>query len=129
MAILELQKVFWESKIVYSTATAASDISHLQYMSLLGLWDSKTSPFSSFDSFKRVINWCGSSAMEMLALDLKRRGLYVSRQLCLKDVNYEIYNCELSEEKLEIYDQYAPSKRVLAFQANSGSPTGLSCSP
>jgi hypothetical protein len=66
--------------VLYSTATAASQASHLGYMQRLGLWGLGTS-FASFPAFCQAIRRWGPSASEMLAVDLKQRGLYVCSRL------------------------------------------------
>ena len=66
--------------VVYSTATAASCISRLSYMKRLELWGAGT-PFEDFSEFARAFKRWGPAASEMLALDLKQKGLYTCHKL------------------------------------------------
>jgi P-loop containing NTP hydrolase pore-1/C-terminal domain on Strawberry notch homologue len=77
-ALARLQTVF--EAVLYSTATAASQACHLGYMQRLGLWGAGTS-FSCFSDFCQALRRWGPSASEMLAVDLKQRGLYVCSRL------------------------------------------------
>ena len=66
--------------IIYSTATAASNVARLSYMKRLGLWGGGTS-FETFQEFSKAMKRWGPAASEMLALDLKQRGLYTCFKL------------------------------------------------
>ena len=52
----------------------------LGYMTRLGMWGAGT-PFDSFTAFCQTIDKAGVGAMELLAMDMKSRGLFVSRML------------------------------------------------
>ena len=71
--------------VVYSTATSASQVSHLGYMQRLKIWGRDT-PFTDFSDFTRAMKRWGPAASEMLALDLKQRGLYVCSRLPAQDL-------------------------------------------
>jgi len=77
-AVEELQHM--ARAVVYSTATPASDVRHLGYMTRLGLWG-PGGPFPDFRSFAASLARWGLGAAELLALDLKRRGLYCCHRL------------------------------------------------
>jgi hypothetical protein len=77
-ALERLQRVF--EAVLYSTATAASQAGHLGYMQRLGIWGPGTS-FPGFSDFCQAVRRWGPSASEMLAVDLKQRGLYVCSRL------------------------------------------------
>jgi len=66
--------------VVYSTATAASNVARLSYMKRLKLWGERTS-FGTFQEFSKAMRRWGPAASEMLALDLKQRGLYTCFKL------------------------------------------------
>lgn len=68
--------------VLYSTATAASNVARLSYMKRLGLWGA-AAPFESFKGFAAAMRRWGPAAAEMLALDLKQRGLYTCFKLPL----------------------------------------------
>jgi P-loop containing NTP hydrolase pore-1/C-terminal domain on Strawberry notch homologue len=68
--------------VVYSTATAASNVARLSYMKRLRLWGEGSS-FENFQEFSKAMKRWGPAASEMLALDLKQRGLYTCFRLPL----------------------------------------------
>ena len=82
LAVLQLQRQLAETNIMYVTATAASDVGNLRYMERLGLFgDGEWAPFEDFDDCKRALTRGGVASLELVALHLKSRGLYVSRSL------------------------------------------------
>ena len=62
------------ARVVYCSATAASSVANLAYMERLGLWGVQTA-FADFHLFHSAVQGGGVGAMELIALDLKRRGL------------------------------------------------------
>ena len=76
--INELQDRF--DAVLYSTATAASNVARLSYMKRLRLWGPSTS-FPTFKDFATAFRRWGPAAAEMLALELKQRGLYTCFRL------------------------------------------------
>ena len=57
-----------------------AQVRELGYMTRLGMWGAGT-PFDSFTAFCQTIDKAGVGAMELLAMDMKSRGLFVSRML------------------------------------------------
>lgn len=55
------------------------------YMERLGLWG-EGSPFAHFTDFLDVIGSRGVGALEMVAMDMKARGMYVCRTLSFAGV-------------------------------------------
>ena len=68
------------ARVVYCSATGASSLANLAYMERLGLWGPNTA-FLNFRDFDRSVGDGGVGAMELIALDLKRRGMYICRQV------------------------------------------------
>ncbi|CAM9631438.1 unnamed protein product, partial [Hapterophycus canaliculatus] len=66
---------------------------NLAYATRLGLWGVQ-SPFFSFKEFKESMETRGLGALEMLAMELKAKGSYVSRGLGWKGAEFE--TCEAS---------------------------------
>lgn len=62
--------------VVYSTATPASEIVKLGYMSRLGLWGKHSETFPDFSVFCKVMQQWGHGALELLSVSLKQAGLY-----------------------------------------------------
>jgi hypothetical protein len=77
-AVLEVQDPikYPEVRVVYSSATAASEVRHLAYQIRLGLWGEGTSFPLGFAQFAEEIEAGGVGAMEMVCRDLKAMGRY-----------------------------------------------------
>jgi hypothetical protein len=59
-AVLHLQSQLPLARVVYSSATSATELHNLQYLSRLGLWGVGT-PFSSFGAFRDEMSAVGFS--------------------------------------------------------------------
>ncbi|NJM52095.1 MAG: hypothetical protein HC846_01100 [Blastocatellia bacterium] len=77
-AVLEVQDThkYPNVRVVYSSATAASEVRHLAYQIRLGLWGEGTSFPLGFAQFAEEIEAGGVGAMEMVCRDLKAMGRY-----------------------------------------------------
>ena len=104
---LRLQRALPNARIVYLSATGASEVESLGYAERLGLWGSADFPFPTRSEFVAAIEDGGVAAMEVLARDLKAMGVYASRSLSFEGVEYEILEHELTAEQVRIYDSYA----------------------
>ena len=84
-AVLEIQDPvkYPEIRVVYSSATAASEVRHLAYQIRLGLWGEGTSFPLGFTQFAEEIEAGGVGAMEMVCRDLKAMGRYFCGNLSL----------------------------------------------
>jgi predicted RNA methylase len=110
---LRLQRALPDARVVYVSATGATDVESLGYAERLGLWGSNDFPFPTRSEFIAAIEDGGVAAMEVLARDLKAMGLYASRSLSFDGVEYEILEHELTEEQVRIYDSYAEAFQVI----------------
>lgn len=110
---LRLQRALPDARVVYVSATGATDVESLAYAERLGLWGSSDFPFPTRSEFIAAIEDGGVAAMEVLARDLKAMGLYVSRSLSFEGVEYEVLEHELTEEQIRIYDSYAEAFQVI----------------
>jgi hypothetical protein len=70
-AVLLLQKQLPNARVVYVSATGASEPEHLLYATRLGLWGTRTS-FENAMDFAKEIKDGGPSAMELLAMQMKQ---------------------------------------------------------
>ncbi|GIZ01189.1 protein strawberry notch homolog 1 [Caerostris extrusa] len=104
LTVLELQNKLPKARIVYASATGASEPKNMAYMTRLGLWGSGTS-FPEFTNFISVVEKRGVGAMELVAMDMKLRGLYMARQLSFTGVSFKIEEIPLTEEDKHIYNQ------------------------
>lgn len=110
---LRLQRALPDARVVYVSATGASEVESLAYAERLGLWGGNDFPFPTRSEFIAAVEDGGVAAMEVLARDLKAMGLYASRSLSFEGVEYEILEHELTEEQVRIYDAYAEAFQVI----------------
>ena len=106
LAGIELQKLLPNARIVYVSATGATEVSNLAYADRLGLWGKGTA-FADKNDFVTKISASGITAMEVVARDSKAVGAYLSRSLDYEDVTYGTLRHDLTEEQTEIYDTMA----------------------
>ena len=105
-AVVSLQERLPQARVVYCSATGASSVKNMAYMQRLGLWG-KGSAFENFEAFGKAIEKAGFGAMELVALDMKQRGMYLSRALSYKDATFETIEVQLSPEQCRLYDRCA----------------------
>lgn len=101
--VLELQRRLPKARVVYASATGATEPKNMGYMTRLGIWGPGT-PFDDFNHFVQTVEKRGVGAMELVAIDLKMRGMYVARQLSFKGVSFRIEHVPLSREFIRIYN-------------------------
>jgi len=106
LAGLALQAALPQARIVYVSATGATEISNLAYAQRLGLWGPGTS-FGDMSRFINSIAQSGLAGMELVARDMKAMGNYISRSLSFEDVTYGRLEHPLTDKQKEIYDQLA----------------------
>ncbi|XP_063770424.1 protein strawberry notch homolog 2 isoform X2 [Pseudophryne corroboree] len=105
-AVLELQNNLPLARVVYASATGASEPKNMIYMSRLGIWGEGTS-FGTFDEFLHAIEKRGVGAMEIVAMDMKVSGMYIARQLSFTGVNFRIEEIPLDEPFKQMYNRAA----------------------
>jgi predicted RNA methylase len=116
---LRLQRALPDARVVYVSATGASEVESLAYAERLGLWGGTDFPFSTRSEFIAAIEDGGVATMEVLARDLKAMGLYASRSLSFEGVEYDILEHELTGEQVRIYDSYAEAFQVIHNNLNA----------
>nr|WP_082734463.1 bifunctional class I SAM-dependent methyltransferase/DEAD/DEAH box helicase [Novosphingobium sp. CCH12-A3] len=112
VAGVRLQNLLPRARVLYASATGASDINNLAYATRLGLWGPETA-FANRESFVTDIRAGGMAAMELVARDLKSLGLYTARALSFAGVAYEILEHALTPDQIAIYDAYAEAWAVI----------------
>uniref|UniRef100_A0A8C5UF42 Protein strawberry notch homolog 2 n=1 Tax=Malurus cyaneus samueli TaxID=2593467 RepID=A0A8C5UF42_9PASS len=105
-AVLDLQNKLPRARVVYASATGASEPKNMIYMSRLGIWGEGT-PFRAFDDFLSAIEKRGVGAMEIVAMDMKVSGMYIARQLSFTGVTFRIEEIPLDEKYKAVYDRAA----------------------
>ncbi|MDR2783727.1 MAG: strawberry notch family protein [Treponema sp.] len=112
MAGLAIQEALPNAKIIYSSATGATEVENLRYAERLGLWGEGTA-FANGDDFVHKIKAGGLAAMELIARDMKAMGVYLSRNISYEDVVYDKIVHELTPEQRKIYDELARSWQIV----------------
>ncbi|MEM7687434.1 MAG: strawberry notch family protein [Pseudomonadota bacterium] len=107
-----LQNHLPKARVLYASATGASDVNNLAYAVRLGLWGPETG-FASREDFIGQIRGGGIAAMEVVSRDLKALGLYQARALSFAGVEYEVLKHELTREQIAIYDAYADAWAII----------------
>lgn len=110
---LRLQHALPDARIVYVSATGATNVHNLAYAQRLGLWGGEDFPFATRGDFISAIENGGVAAMEVLARDLRSMGLYTARSLSYEGVEYDMLVHELTPEQVRIYDAYADAFAVI----------------
>ncbi|XP_017552617.1 protein strawberry notch homolog 2a isoform X1 [Pygocentrus nattereri] len=105
-AVLDLQNKLPLARVVYASATGASEPKNMIYMSRLGIWGEGT-PFKTFEDFLHAIEKRGVGAMEIVAMDMKVSGMYIARQLSFSGVSFRIEEITLDEEFKVVYNKAA----------------------
>ena len=73
LTVVEVQNKLPKARVVYASATGASEPRNMAYMVRLGLWGEGT-PFTEFGDFISAVEKRGVGAMEIVAMDMKLRG-------------------------------------------------------
>ncbi|KAF0899526.1 hypothetical protein E2562_020008 [Oryza meyeriana var. granulata] len=105
-AVLEIQEMLPEARVVYCSATGASEPRNLGYMVRLGLWGDGTS-FQNFQKFLGALEKGGVGALELVAMDMKARGMYVCRTLSYKGAAFAAVEAPLEERMMNMYRKAA----------------------
>ncbi|KAM9328910.1 protein strawberry notch homolog 1 [Gastrophryne carolinensis] len=104
LAVLELQNKLPKARVVYASATGASEPRNMAYMSRLGIWGEGT-PFREFNDFIQAVERRGVGAMEIVAMDMKLRGMYIARQLSFTGVTFKIEEVPLGHDYVRMYNK------------------------
>ena len=104
MFVFELQKLLPNARIVYVSATGATEPQHMAVFSRMGLWGPRTAFKDSFEFISQIKNGeCG--AMELVAMHMKASGQYLCRVLAFDGATFEIKKDELTPEFKEMYNK------------------------
>ena len=112
LAVERLSSRLAGARVVYASATGASEARHMAYMTRLGLWGEGCG-FRTFAEFRRFVEKRGTACMELLASDLKGRGAYLARTLSYAAATFETIEVPLSAEASAAADAAADYWRLL----------------
>lgn len=106
IAGLKLETKLPNARVLYMSATGATEVRHITFANRLGLWGPGTA-FETKRQFVDQIVQGGIAAMEVVARDLKARGKYIRRQLSFEDVEYEELVHDYDSEQIRVHDRFA----------------------
>ncbi|WP_241127945.1 strawberry notch-like NTP hydrolase domain-containing protein [Novosphingobium terrae] len=112
VAGVELQNRLPRARVVYASATGATDINNLAYAVRLGLWGEGTQ-FVDRESFTARIREGGIAAMELVARELKAMGVYTARSLSYAGVEYDILEHSLTPEQILDFDAWSEAWSII----------------
>ena len=112
LAGLELQKRLPNARVVYVSATGATEVTNLAYADRLGLWGAGT-PFPDRADFVSKVSSGGIAAMELVARDMKAMGHYIARNLSYDGVEYNRLEHTLTADQRPIYDKLAEAWQIV----------------
>ncbi|OMO77799.1 hypothetical protein COLO4_25000 [Corchorus olitorius] len=95
-----------DARVVYCSATGASEPRNMGYMVRLGLWGAGTC-FPDFQKFLAALEKGGVGALELVAMDMKARGMYVCRTLSYKGAEFDVIEAALEAEMEAMYKKAA----------------------
>ncbi|XP_027062492.2 protein FORGETTER 1 isoform X1 [Coffea arabica] len=119
-AVLEIQARLLQARVIYCSATGASEPRNMGYMVRLGLWGAGTS-FLSFRDFLGAMEKGGVGALELVAMDMKARGMYVCRTLSYNGAEIEVVEVPLEAKMMEMYKKAAEFWAELRVELMSAS--------
>lgn len=115
---MELQDRLPNARVIYMSATAATEVANLAYADRLGLWGPGTA-FGDRRDFVTKIESGGVGIMEAVARDLKALGSYIARSLAFSDgtelgtVQYARQEHELTADQVEVYNVLADAWQLV----------------
>ena len=112
IAGVRLQNLLPRARVLYVSATGASDVNNLAYATRLGLWGPGTA-FADRKTFVESLRRGGIAALELISRDLKTQGLYAARALSFAGVEYDILEHKLTPDQIGVYDAYADAWAII----------------
>lgn len=100
------------ARVVYASATGATNVENLAYARRLGLWG-EGSQFADETEFITKIGSSGIAAMELVARDMKAMGVYLARSISYDGVQYTQLQHKLTPEQTYMYDTMSNGWQVV----------------
>lgn len=98
-----IQEALPDARVVYMSATMATDVFNLGYAPRLGLWG-RNAPFSSISHFLEAMKGLDEAGLEQVCIDLKSAGRYCSRNLSFDGVEYEELEHPMTPRQRQSFD-------------------------
>lgn len=118
LAGLALQNRLPNARVMYVSATAATEAENLAYMERLGLWGPGM-PSPNKQHFLNKVGSGGLAAMEVVARDLKAQGLSMARNLSYDDVDFDRIEHPLTPDQRTTYDALARAWQKVLQDVNA----------
>lgn len=112
-AVVALQEALPNARILYVSATGATEVSNLAYATRLGLWG-QGSAFRDRESFVNQVSAGGLSVMEIVARDMKSMGVYMARSLSWEGVENRKLEHKLSADQKRKYNEFADAWQMVS---------------
>ncbi|OWF49684.1 Protein strawberry notch [Mizuhopecten yessoensis] len=106
MAVTSIQRMLPKARVVYCSATGVTDVKNMAFMERLGLWG-EGAPFKSFEQFLDLVQKKGLGMAEILAMEMKTSGMYISRGLSYKQAEFMTVEAPLTKDQRKMYDTAA----------------------
>ena len=106
VAVTSIQRMLPKARVLYCSATGVTDVKNMAFMERLGLWG-EGAPYKSFEQFLVSVQKKGLGMAEILAMEMKSAGMYVSRGLSYKQAEFLTVEASLTKEQRKMYDTAA----------------------
>lgn len=93
-----------------------------RYMDRLGLWGERIA-YTDFKDFLSALDSRGVGAMELLAMEMKRMGLYVCRTLAYTGSSFTMNESKLTESQRSVYNDAVGFMQRLRHALDAASDT------
>jgi hypothetical protein len=115
---IALQNALPNARIVYVSATGATEVMNFAYARRLGLWG-QGAAFADVNDFINKISGGGMANLEMVASNLKAMGKYTARSLSYDGVKYSRMEHTLTPAQREVYDELAGAWQIVLQNINA----------
>lgn len=103
LSVATIQRLLPKARVLYCSATGVTDVKNMAFMERLGLWG-EGAPFKTFEGFLDTVHKKGLGMAEMLAMEMKMSGMYISRGLSYKQAEFVTIEAPLTTEQKKMYD-------------------------
>lgn len=106
LAGIALQDAMPDARVVYASATGATDVHNLGYATRLGIWGEGT-PFEDRKAFIKTFEAGDIGDLEQVTLSLKASGVYIARSISYEGVEVVHLPITLTNDERRIYNAAA----------------------
>lgn len=125
LAVRDLIRAFPKARVVYVSATGATEIQNLAMLERLHLWGEGTA-FPTLSDFLTKIGNGGMASLELVARDMKAMGLYIARSLSFRagpnggdeNVTFSRLEHKLTDNQKAQYNEVSKAWSVIVQNAH-----------